>query len=222
MPKKTPLDLKKTFPDTPCVSQMLGGPSFRRGIPRELLSIPQGIGWSGNDTGRLVTWQFPLRTDSTSLKSLESFIQLTSFCTSWILAVSSVTVSRSSNHFLLENVSNVHPWNRFNYSISLRLFTWASRSSRFCSNNCSWTTCWSRRNCSSRAWARLISPRWDSMTPTNFGITRTTELLSWRSGGLKLTSSTSTTSSLWSQISTSLWREWQTEEWQDQKWWEKW
>ena len=37
----------KTFPDIPCVSQMLGGPSLRLGIPRERLSIPPGSRTSG-------------------------------------------------------------------------------------------------------------------------------------------------------------------------------
>ena len=41
----------KTFPDIPCVSQMLGGPSLRLGIPLEQLSIPPGIGLGGKDTG---------------------------------------------------------------------------------------------------------------------------------------------------------------------------
>ena len=45
--KKTRLDLQKTFPDIPCVSQMLGGPSLRLGIPRQRLSNPPGIGWVG-------------------------------------------------------------------------------------------------------------------------------------------------------------------------------
>ena len=58
------------------VSQMLGGPSLRLGTPKERLSIPSGIGWGGNDTGRLVTWEFPLRIDSASWKSLESFIKI--------------------------------------------------------------------------------------------------------------------------------------------------
>ena len=79
----------KTFPDIPCVSQMLGGPSLRLGIPIERLSIPPGIGWGGKDTGWLVTWKCPLRTDSASWKSLESFIQLISFCNSCILPMSS-------------------------------------------------------------------------------------------------------------------------------------
>ena len=54
------------------------------------------------NTGWLVTWECSLRTDSASWKSLESFIQLISFCNSWILAVNSKIVSRSSTNFLLE------------------------------------------------------------------------------------------------------------------------
>ena len=34
----------KTIPDIPCVSQMLGGPSLRRGDTKERLSIPSGTG----------------------------------------------------------------------------------------------------------------------------------------------------------------------------------
>ena len=33
----------KTFPDITCVSQMLGGPSLRLGVPIKRLSIPPGI-----------------------------------------------------------------------------------------------------------------------------------------------------------------------------------
>ena len=67
---------KKTSPDIPCVSQMLGGPSLRLGIPIERLSIPPGIGWGGKDTGRLVTCESPLRTDSASwnLHSCNKFL----------------------------------------------------------------------------------------------------------------------------------------------------
>ena len=146
---------------------MSGGLSLWLGIPREILSIPPGSRKGESNAGWLGTWDSPLRTDWASLKSLESFRQLTSFCCSWILAVSSWIVSRFSTHFLLENPSNVEPWNRFNSSISLRFFTWASRSSRFCSSNCSWRSCWSRRSCSSPAWAWLISLRWDSIIPFN-------------------------------------------------------
>ena len=161
---------KKTFPDVPCVSQILGGLSLRLGIRRERLSIPPGS-WKGlKNAGWLITWDCPLRTDSTSFKSLESFMQLTSFCSSCILAVSSRIVSRSSTNFLVENPSNVDPWNRFNSSISLRLFIWASRSSRFCSSNRSSKSCWSRRSCSSPWRARLISLRWDSIIPFNVWI----------------------------------------------------
>ena len=49
--KRTQLDLQKTFPDIPCVSQMPGGPSLRLGILKERLSIPPGIGCGGKDTG---------------------------------------------------------------------------------------------------------------------------------------------------------------------------
>ena len=40
---RTHLDLQKTFPDIPCVSQILGGPSLRLGIARERLTIPPGF-----------------------------------------------------------------------------------------------------------------------------------------------------------------------------------
>ena len=36
--------MMKTFPDIPCVSQMLGGPSLRLGVTNECLNIPSDIG----------------------------------------------------------------------------------------------------------------------------------------------------------------------------------
>ena len=42
--RMTHLDLQKTFPDIPCVSQTLGGPSLRLGDTKECLNIPSGIG----------------------------------------------------------------------------------------------------------------------------------------------------------------------------------
>ena len=63
---KMQVDLQKTFPDIPCVSQTHGGPSLRHGTPKEGLNNPSGIGCGGTDTGRLVTWEFPLQTDSPS------------------------------------------------------------------------------------------------------------------------------------------------------------
>ena len=149
---------------------MLGGPFLRLGIPLERLSIPPGT-WKGEkNAGWLATWECPLRSDSASWKSLESFIQLVSFCNSCILPVSSRIVSWSSTNFLLASVSNVEPWNRFNSSISLRLFSWASRRSQFCFNNCSWRSWWSCRSRSSPWWARQISPFWDSIISFNFWI----------------------------------------------------
>ena len=43
------LDLQKTFPDVPCVSQIVGGPLLRLGIPRGL-SIPSGSWTGGKNT----------------------------------------------------------------------------------------------------------------------------------------------------------------------------
>ena len=166
--KKTLLDLQKRFPIYHVCPKKLGGPFLRLGIPRERLSIPPGSGWGGKNESWLATWDCPLRTDSASWKSLESFMQLISFCNSWILPVSSKIVSRSSTSFLIAIVSNVESWNRFNSSISLRLFSWASRRSQFCFNNCSWWSCWSRRSRSSPRWVRQISSFWDSIISFNF------------------------------------------------------
>ena len=41
---KMHVDLQKTFPDIPCVSQMHGGPSLQLGTRTECLNIPSGIG----------------------------------------------------------------------------------------------------------------------------------------------------------------------------------
>ena len=125
---------------------MLGGPSLRLGVMKECLNVPSGIGWGGNDTGRLLTWEFPLRTDSASWKSLESFIQFTSFCNSCTRPESFNIVVWSSTNFRLAIVSNAELWNFLNSSISVRLLWRASRNSNFCCNNCPW-----RSRCSSSA-----------------------------------------------------------------------
>ena len=109
---------------------------MRLGTPKQRLSIPPGIGWGGNDTGRLVTWEFPLQIESASWYSFELFIQFMSFCNSCIRPVSSNIVFWSSTNFLLAIVSNVELWNFLNSSISVRLLWWASRTSKFCCNNC--------------------------------------------------------------------------------------
>ena len=153
----------------PCVSQISGGPSLRLGIPIERLIIPSGIGWGGKDTGWLVTWEFPLRIDSASWNSFQSLIQFISFCNSCIRPESSKIVSWSSTNLRLSIVSKVELWNFFNSSISLRLFSWASRRSQFCFNNCSWRNRWSCRRRSS-AWARWSSSCCDSIVSLNFFI----------------------------------------------------
>ena len=152
---------------TICVSQMLGGPSLRLGTPKERLSIPSGIGWGGNDTGWLVTWEFPVRIDSASWSSFESLIQFISFCNSCIRPESSKIVSWSSMSFLLAIVSKAELRNFRNSSISVRLRWWASRNSKFCCNNCPWRSCWSRRWTSS-ARAQWSSSCWDSTISPNF------------------------------------------------------
>ena len=127
---------------------MHGGPSLRRGDTNEGLNIPSGIGWGGKDTGWLVTWEIPLRTDSASWKSLESFIQFTSFCNSCNLPDNSIIVFWSSMSFRLACVSKVELWNFRNSSISIRFCWWTSRKS-FCWRHNSSCRIW--RSCSARA-----------------------------------------------------------------------
>ena len=50
---------------------------------------------------------------------------------------------------------------------SLRLFSWGSRRSQFCFNNCSWRSWWYCRRRSS-AWARWSSSCWDSIISLQF------------------------------------------------------
>ena len=95
---KMHVDLQKRFPIYH-VSQVHGGPSLRHGDTKEGLNIHSGIGCVWKNTGRLVTWEFQLRTDSASWKSLESFIQITSFCNSCTLPDNSKIVFWSSMSF---------------------------------------------------------------------------------------------------------------------------
>ena len=68
--KMTHLDLQKRFPKVhvcpKCLASLLCGSALQKDI------LP-GSGWGGKDTGRLVTCEFPLRIDSASWKSFESF-----------------------------------------------------------------------------------------------------------------------------------------------------
>ena len=63
---KMQVDLQKRFPRyhvcPKCLAALLCGSAIRK----ECLNIPSGIGCGGKDTGRLVTWEFQLRTDSAS------------------------------------------------------------------------------------------------------------------------------------------------------------
>ena len=119
------------------------------GFPENGLAFPSGIGWGGNDTGRLVTWEFRLQIDSASLHSSESLIPFISFCNSCIGPESSKTVFWSSTDLRRAIVSKVELWNFFNLPFH--------RNSKFCCNNCARRSCWSRRWSSS-----VVSARWSS------------------------------------------------------------
>ena len=166
--EKTQLDLQKS-PDIPGVSRILGRPivAARHSQRTTGHSTRNWMRWE--NIGWLVTWEFPLRTDSASWTSLESFIPLISLCNSWIFPVSSWIVSWSPTNLRLSIVSMVELWNFFNSSVSLKLLSWASRKSKFCSNNLSWRSYWSRR-WSSSAWTGWSSSCCDSIVSINFCI----------------------------------------------------
>ena len=142
-----------------CLAALLCGTAIRKNAS----TSPSGIGWGGNGTGRRVTWEFPLRTDSASWKFLESFIQFTSFCSSCTLPDNSQRVFWSSMSFRLAIVSKVELWNFRNSSISVRFCWWTSRKS------CCWrhnSSCRILRSCSARAaWSswRLTFSRYSAI-----------------------------------------------------------
>ena len=142
--KKMHVDLQKRFPINhvcpKCLAALICGSAIRI----EGRNNPSGIGWGGNDTGWLVTWAFPLRTDSASWNSFESLIQFISFCKSCIRPVSSTIVSWSSTNLRLAIVSKVELWISLILPFQWDLW-WASCNFEFCCNNCSWRRCWSRR-----------------------------------------------------------------------------
>ena len=86
---------------TRCIPNFFGGRSLRRGDTNKGFNNPSKAGCLGNNIGWLVTWEFPVRTDSASWKSLESFIQFTSFCNSCNLPDNSTIVFWSSMSFCL-------------------------------------------------------------------------------------------------------------------------
>ena len=118
---KMQVDLQKHFPIYRMYPKYLAAHQCVAAIRMKASIILQKAGCLGNDTGRLVTWEFPLRTDSASWKSLESFIQFTSFCNSCTLPDNSKIVFWSSMSFRLAIVSKVELWNFRNSSISVRL-----------------------------------------------------------------------------------------------------
>ena len=113
--KKTPLDLQNGSRYAMCV-----GPFLR-------LSIPPGTGWCGKDTGWLATWDSPLRTDSESSKN-SRIIHTTDFI---LYFLNLACEFKDSVSIFDELIFYVDPWNRFNSSISSRLFHGASHSTTF-------------------------------------------------------------------------------------------
>ena len=64
---KKQVDLQKRFPMSPCVSsQCLAALLCGLAIRKSVATFLQVSGEVGTDTGRLVKWEFPLRTDSAS------------------------------------------------------------------------------------------------------------------------------------------------------------
>ena len=155
--KMTQLDLQKRFPIYHACPQMLGGPSLQLGIPLERQSLPWRIGWSGNDSRRLVTWE---SFHSVLIQHLENILNRSynwfHFEVPCILPINSKIVSWSSTTLRLAIVTKVELWNHFNSSISLRLLSWTSRNSEFCCKNCAWRSCLSRR------WSSSACEQWSS------------------------------------------------------------
>ena len=133
--KKTPVDSQKSFPKNHA------GPKYQAACRCYMVEITP-VDWER------VTVHCELLQHLQ--KSLESFIQLTSFCNSLILAVISfvswIFFSKMHDSQLLNSLQFFH-W---------RLLMWASRRSRLCSESCSWSS-WSRRSCSSLAKVWSIS-----------------------------------------------------------------
>ena len=120
---------------------------------------PSNGGCSGNNPGGLVTCEFPLRIESASRTSLESFTQFTSFCSSWSLPDNSIIIFWSSMNFFWANSSKVEFWNFCNSFCFIRTCWWTSRKSCCCRNN---SSCRILRSCSAWAarssWWRTFSP----------------------------------------------------------------
>ena len=94
-------------------------------------------------------------------------MQLTSFCKSWILALSSMIVFWSSVYFLLESSRTFNTWLFCNSSTSRTFLIRVSRRARFYSDSSSWSCNWSRLDCSLPAIEWSISIRWESIIPVN-------------------------------------------------------
>ena len=164
--KETRLDLQKRFPIYHAVPKCLAAHICGSAFPENGSAFLQEL----DEVGKIhFDWQrgnvHCVLIQHLEILSNHSYDSLISFCNSCILPVSIWIFDQ----FFLAIVSNVELWNFFNSSISLRLFSWASRRSQFCFNNCSSRSWWSCWRCSS-AWALWISSFCDSIVSFNFCI----------------------------------------------------
>ena len=112
-------------------------------------SLPRS-GWGGKNTGWLVTWDCPLRTDSASWKSLESLIQLI-FILQFLNLASEFQDSISIfDQFSPRNCVGCWALKSLQFFHLTETFLMSStKVPRLCANNCWWRSWWSRRSCSS-------------------------------------------------------------------------
>ena len=128
----------KTFPDIPdCIPDIWRPPQFCRCDMKAGFNSPSNGGCLGNNPGGLLTCGYPLQIDSASIKSLESFMKFTSFCSSWSLPDNSIIIFWSSMNFCWANSSKVEFWNYCNSFCFIRSCWWTSRKSCCCRNNSS-------------------------------------------------------------------------------------
>ena len=110
--KKTPVDLQKRFPIYHACPKCLAAYRCGSAFPQNGLAFRhdlEKVGVTPVDWERGIVHCVLIR-----ILKFSRIIQTTSFCSSGILAVSSRIVSWFSINLLLENSSNVDPWDRFN------------------------------------------------------------------------------------------------------------
>ena len=172
----------KTFPDIPCVSQMLGGPCLRLGIPFERLSstTKNWMRWerhklTGN-VGMSTAYWFSILKISWIIHTINFILQFLYRTSKFQKSV--LVLDQSSSCYSVESRTLKLPSTS---SISVRLFSWASRRSQFCFNNCSWSKLLSMEFVS--AWARWSS---SCLTARSFNLIFVSLCRSIKSPGIRV------------------------------------